>query len=297
MSQSTQLALFAGIPSTSNIVAAFTVHGEPASKARPRFDHRGSKSHAYTPARTKAAEAKVAAAFLEQTHRRGTDPDITYGISAHFFSGTRQRRDVDNMLKLVLDGLNKVAFPDDVQVTEVIGRKSFTSKSEARTEVIVYVVGTVERLTKKCAHCGAEFVTWPSLIEATKYCSADCRQKHRREQCEATCENCGKTFQARGHKDASSRRFCSRECHAEFSSAEVACSICGKVFRKYRSWIRERNYCSQECARANDALVHKARRSKHFPGTCAICGAGTTRKEYRRCNPCKLAGIPVPAAS
>lgn len=145
----TEPAPFAGIPSTSNIVAAFTVHGEPVSKARPRFNHRGSKSHAYTPELTKAAESKVAAAFLEQTHRRGTDPDITYGISAHFFNGTRQRRDVDNMLKLVLDGLNKVAFPDDVQVTEVIGRKSFVSKYEARTEVIVYVVGTVEDAAAK----------------------------------------------------------------------------------------------------------------------------------------------------
>lgn len=292
MSQSTQPALFAGPESESSIVASFTVPGEPASKARPRFDHRNSKTHVYTPAKTKAAEAKVAACYLAAAHKRGTDPDITYGVLAHFYNGTRQRRDVDNMVKLVLDGLNKVAFPDDVQVVEVVGRKSFVAKKDARTEVVLYVVGEVDRLAKQCSYCGKEFITWPSLYEATKFCSKECREAQRRERRTKVCEQCGKKF-----FDSHERRFCSKECRAEFSSVEVTCSICGKEFKKYRSLVRKRNYCSPECARVNDALVHKARRSKTFPGTCAICGAGTTRKEYRRCNPCKLAGLPIPAAS
>ncbi|MCW2898779.1 MAG: RusA family crossover junction endodeoxyribonuclease, partial [Streptosporangiaceae bacterium] len=64
----------------------------------------------------------------------------TYGVTALFVSGTRHRRDVDNMLKLILDGLNKVAWADDDQVVEVSGRKTYEplSRDHARTEVVVY---------------------------------------------------------------------------------------------------------------------------------------------------------------
>jgi Holliday junction resolvase RusA-like endonuclease len=45
------------------------------------------------------------------------------------------------MLKLVLDGLNKVAWADDVQVTEVSARKALALPGQARTEVAVYRPG------------------------------------------------------------------------------------------------------------------------------------------------------------
>lgn len=288
MSQSTKPALFAGPESESSIVASFTVPGEPASKARPRFDHRGSKSHAYTPAKTKAAEAKVAACYLAAAHKRGTDPDITYGVLAHFYNGTRQRRDVDNMVKLVLDGLNTVAFPDDVQVVEVVGRKSFVLKKEARTEVVLYRVGEVDRLTKKCEHCDGEFVTWPSQCEVTKYCSRECREADRRERREVTCKQCGKTFLAHGKKDASTRKFCSKECRTEYGSVEVVCDWCDKPFKRYRSWIRKQNYCSDQCS--HNAMMKRRHEAKCRPGVCRVCGKGTSRKEYTRCNTCRLAG-------
>ena len=285
-----QTALFAGIPSSTNIVATFTVMGEPASKARPRFDHRGSKSHAYTPSKTKAAEARVAQEFLKVAKKKGTDSEKTYGISAHFYNGTRQRRDVDNMLKLILDGLNGWAFPDDSQVVEVIGRKSIVPKSEARTEVTLYKIGEVDRLTKPCAHCGNNFITWPSLYEATKYCSQECNYEHRKELKTVTCIQCGNTFQAHGKEEAKSRKFCSKECRKQWSGYEVACSICGKKFWRTKRYIKKRNYCSRDCMLKNEALKAKDRRKHHMPGTCLICGGGTSRKEYKRCNTCRLEG-------
>ena len=289
MTNPIQPSLFAGPGSQSSIVASFTVPGEPASKARPRFDHRGSKSHVYTPAKTKAAEEKVAAFYLAAAHKRGTDPNVTYGVLAHFYNGTHQRRDVDNMIKLVLDGLNKVAFPDDVQVVEIVGRKSFVAKKDARTEIILYRVGLVEHLTKACEQCGKDFITWPSLVDAVRFCSHKCGNAWREEQKKAECLNCGKIFLAHGKTDASTRKFCSRECRAEYGSVEIKCDWCGTLFSRYRSWVRAMNYCSSECSQK--AMIERRRNAKCRPGKCRVCGAGTSRKEYTRCNDCRLSGL------
>lgn len=138
------------------VVARFTIEGEPVSKSRARFTKRGSKTRTYTPEKTRQAEEKVAWLFRQAARGHKPDPDSTYGVMALFFAGTRQRRDVDNMLKLILDGLNKVAWADDDQVVEVSGRKSFENRApkRARTEVVVYRVGTVYRPTATCEHCG-----------------------------------------------------------------------------------------------------------------------------------------------
>ena len=279
MSQSTQPALFAGPESESSIVARFTVPGEPASKARPRFDHRNSKSHVYTPEKTKAAEAKVAACYLATAHKLGTDPDVTYGVLAHFYNGTHQRRDVDNMVKLVLDGLNKVAFPDDVQVVEVVGRKSFVPKKDARTEVVLYRVGEVDRLTKKCKHCGNDFITWPSLYEATKYCSRACREKEWDARQAKTCEQCGKSF-----KDSHERRFCSKECRNESMRVDVTCIVCGKTVRKRKS-AKAQNFCSDACLHQH--MRNQQKKLGKGPGTCVTCGGAVSRKEYKQCWSCR----------
>lgn len=278
------------------VVASFTIPGEPVSKARARFTKRGSKAFSYTPERTRIAEDRVAAAFLGVTHRKGTDPDVTFGVRAHFYNGTRQRRDVDNMLKLILDGLNKIAWPDDVQVSEVFGIKSYVGKANARTEVVVYRTGTVDAPTAPCRRCGKEFRTYRSWMDdpnGKKYCSPECARLHRIERRERTCEHCGKTFHA--HGESRDTRYCSRECVNARGRVVIPCVICGTEFQQYRSWVEMRPCCSPKCSAENARRKREARRSKHFPGTCAICGAGTTRKEYRRCNPCKLAGKQVPA--
>ena len=289
-----EMTLFAGPGTSSQIIATFTVKGEPASKARPRFDHRGSKSHAYTPEKTKLAENRVCAAFLEAAHKKGTDTETAYGVLAHFYSGTHQRRDVDNMVKLILDGLNGVAFPDDSQVVEIVGRKSFVARSDARTEVTVYKVGRVDRLTRACAFCGKDFTTYPSVADKKMYCSTKCREAHKIKRREVVCINCGKTFLAWGEVKAATRKYCSKECAKEHRSVTVACTICGAEFSRYACHVREHNYCSKECATKAVVEEHRNRRTTHFPGKCLICGAGTTRKEYRRCNHCKRAGKTIP---
>lgn len=102
----------------------FTVAGEPASKERPRTVRAATgRPTTYTPRRTLQAEAAVAAAWLQAGGRTQRDPHATYTVTVAFHNGTRRRRDVDNMLKLVLDALNGHAWLDDAQVTAVHATK------------------------------------------------------------------------------------------------------------------------------------------------------------------------------
>lgn len=289
-----QHALFVGLPAERDIVARFTIKGEPVSKARARFtNYRNRGGHAYTPEKTRNAEEQMSQSYRTAGGRLETDSDVTFGISAVFYNGTRQRRDVDNMLKLVLDGLNKVAWVDDNQVVEVSGRKVFTGdRDTAQTEVVVYRVGRIDRHHQNCQLCGVEFVTYASW-SARKFCSRECVATSRRKvrvPRELVCEHCSTTFLAHG-----SARFCSRTCANATGHVETTCDICGASFVTFRSYAaRGHVRCSEECRREAAARQARARRARTFPGVCLICGAGTTRKEYLRCNPCKLAGLPVP---
>ena len=86
------------------LVAEFEVPGEPVSKARARFSRQNGKTVAYTPERTKTGEQRIAIAYRAAGGRRCRDTETAFAVHADFLNGTMQRRDVDNMLKLVLDG-------------------------------------------------------------------------------------------------------------------------------------------------------------------------------------------------
>jgi len=114
----------------------FTVIGEPVSKERARVTSKG----AYTPKRTVEAEKSVRAAYRAAQHPSMTsEPHLSGNIEAEmvFYLGTKRRRDLDNMAKLVLDALNKVAYEDDVQVHSKMSSKCYTTKERARTEVVL----------------------------------------------------------------------------------------------------------------------------------------------------------------
>lgn len=90
--------------------------GEPKSKQRPRF----SRGHAYTPKETIEAEKAVREAYLEAG---GILFEGVVKMELVFALSNRRRRDADNMAKLVMDALNKVAYHDDNQVVELITKK------------------------------------------------------------------------------------------------------------------------------------------------------------------------------
>lgn len=121
------------------MIAAFTLPGEPVSKQRPRFTKTG---RTYTPNETLVAEKKIGFSF------RGVNPgwpaggrDGEFAVRATFYTFAKSHRDIDNMLKLVLDGLNHVAWKDDYQIMKVHAEKvQVATKEEARTVVLVYEV-------------------------------------------------------------------------------------------------------------------------------------------------------------
>lgn len=259
----------------------FTVRGEPATKARARVTLRRGKVHAYTPEATKAAEAAMAAEFLGVVKRLAPSTIHAFGVEATFYMASGIRRDVDNMLKVVLDGLNKVAWGDDYQVVEVIGRKRAVTADDARTEVRIYTLGVLIEREARCEHCEATFPRPPSHA-AKKYCSDNCRSLARLARIAKTCGQCGETF----HATKKAQAHCSRACSDASKNVDVVCVECQKTFSKARSLLRSgNNYCSDECK----ATYWRTHRKSAAKGTCDDCGGPTTKTSYKRCRDCSYA--------
>lgn len=265
------------------VVARFTVEGEPMPKSRARVSTKGGKVRTYTPERTRTAEEAVGWAFRRAAPGHRPDGDTTFGIFAVFFMGNRQRRDVDNLLKTILDGLNGVAYADDSQVIEVGARKSMVlgHSEDARSEVLIYEVGDVEHTTRKCENCGQTYPAYPSQ-DTRRFCEAKCGQEFRRKQAERTCPVCKEPFYA---PSGTGRVYCSMACKSRGAAVDVTCAQCGRDFQKPRSTVRSgRSFCDEACR----ADFWRGRRKVRAQGTCDDCGGPTSKKQYSRCYACAL---------
>ena len=104
-------------------VREFIVSGQPVPKARPRvYGKRG-----VTPKKTIDAETRVREAYLAGY----PNYPIFEGnviLRCRFFLQDNRRVDVDNLLKLVQDALNGVAFVDDSQITRLVAGKVHPSR-------------------------------------------------------------------------------------------------------------------------------------------------------------------------
>lgn len=124
------------------MVVKFTVLGEPKGKQRPRMTKVG---HTYTPKETVQYENLVRLEYRRQCHdfkfEQGSalDARITayYTIPKSVSKKKRQdmldrkirplkKVDCDNLIKIVLDSLNEVAYHDDVQVVDCQVRKFYS---------------------------------------------------------------------------------------------------------------------------------------------------------------------------
>ncbi len=102
-------------PVPGRVVVRAVVPGQPVSKQRPRFNKKTGR--AVTPQVTKNAEAWVGT-FLRQAFP-DVDRDHDWAVTLQFYSKDNRRRDVDNLVKLVLDAANGIIWRDDTQVTEL----------------------------------------------------------------------------------------------------------------------------------------------------------------------------------
>ena len=124
----------------------FIIPGPPVAKQRPRLGKNGS---VYTPAKTKVYEQICKLAYGNRYYFK--DEDISIKILFKFeipnsYSKKKKKEalegkirphkaDIDNYIKSVLDGLNKVAYQDDRSVIRIEAEKIFSDKSETIIEI------------------------------------------------------------------------------------------------------------------------------------------------------------------
>jgi Holliday junction resolvase RusA-like endonuclease len=131
----------------------FTVYGEPVAKGRPRFSTRGKFPVAYTPEKTKAYEFEVG--MMALAAMGGTKPlegaleafiYITYAVPESYskkrleacLSGLEKhtkKPDLDNVVKCVIDGMDKIVFDNDSQITSIHATKVYGEVAKAEVMV------------------------------------------------------------------------------------------------------------------------------------------------------------------
>lgn len=123
---------------------SFTILGKPLGKERPRMAFNNGKTYVYTPEATKNYENNVRNSYTKAIRHKfpkgmplETNIIAFYKIPANANGTIRKamlngdilptcKPDGDNVIKIILDSLNKVAFHDDSQVCKVNFEKRYS---------------------------------------------------------------------------------------------------------------------------------------------------------------------------
>lgn len=119
-----------------------TVPGKPGAKQRPRMTRTG---HVYTPKATRSFEdvvRQIAAVNVPEPYTGAVRVHITamFDIPASWSKKKQaeslnqphtQRPDLDNIVKAVTDGLNRIAYIDDGQIAVCCASKWWVQNGEA----------------------------------------------------------------------------------------------------------------------------------------------------------------------
>jgi Holliday junction resolvase RusA-like endonuclease len=233
-----------------DIVASVVVPGNPVAHQRPRVTRSG---HTYTPAPTVEYKKMVATYVQSAAVRRLAGS--AYGVQARFYRSNRQRVDVDNLLKSILDGSTQAGiWKDDSEVMEIAARL-FRADPNPRAEFVIYIL---------------EPQAIPLFPSSTN------------------CLRCGKEI--RSYK-TNPRKWCSRECMGLALRASVICSHCKKEFVALRCATRRkrvRPYCSRACSIAGFQELKRIEGKESDKWVCQECGGRVSRKEYVRCRACSI---------
>ena len=142
------------------MIVRFTVFGEPQGKGRPRFGARYSPAagrafvNVRTPEKTVAYENLVRLEYGIQTKnfRFGDGRQLDMRILAFYSipkSASKKKRaamikgkirptkkpDMDNVVKIIADSLNNVAYRDDTQIVDCQCRKFYSEEPRVEVEI------------------------------------------------------------------------------------------------------------------------------------------------------------------
>ena len=123
----------------------FTVFGEVVGKGRPRFSTRNGFPQAYTPKKTADYEKQIKSAYLEKYQpmmfESGAVGLIILACIGVPKSASKKKQeylidyelptkkpDADNIIKVVMDALNGLAYTDDSQITYISFRKRYSKE-------------------------------------------------------------------------------------------------------------------------------------------------------------------------
>lgn len=132
----------------------FIVPGQPQGKGRPRVGNIGGHARMFTPEKTVAYEGLIAHTAQQAMQGRALiEGPVSVVIDmrcqvpaswsktkkAQAINGTvlpTTKPDQDNVLKAIFDGLNGVAWKDDVQVVEISSRKRYAPLPGVYVEIV-----------------------------------------------------------------------------------------------------------------------------------------------------------------
>lgn len=264
-------------PDPSTIVCQLSIPGEPGTKARPRFN-----GHVYTPRQTKDAEAYfgwvVKCAYPDLVPNRSH----TIGVCVAFFTKTQQRKDLDNLVKLLFDACNGVIWADDNQIVELASTVS-RGNTSPRTELIVYCIGTGE--DRSCETCKAPLEKQGKNSiknRSNRFCSKSCYDAAQRQGQYVCCYTCGKRVFKKNERLRQARQFCSSKCRSMSYTKEKICRQCTQPFRLPSAQMRRRSFCSMPCRLAWHGAYRVPSQKR---GVCPSCQSPSSRAG-QRCQSC-----------
>ncbi|WBY48128.1 RusA family crossover junction endodeoxyribonuclease [Latilactobacillus curvatus] len=126
--------------------------GEPVAAGRPRFSSRGGFVKAYDPKKSRDYKALIKQCFAKQIGSKPlTGPlEVTIRIYRPIQKSISQKErarrllnkvkptvkpDVDNYIKIALDGLNGLAWVDDNQIIKITAIKYYSDEPKMEVEV------------------------------------------------------------------------------------------------------------------------------------------------------------------
>ena len=235
------------------LLLSVTVPGEPVPKGRARL----GRGRTYTPAATMEVEQRFGWAFRAAHVVRNDCDDL--GLRVTFRASTRQRRDLDNCVKLLCDAANGIVWRDDAQVTR-IEAEMIRGSDDPGTTVEVWVTARRDRY---CERCGDQLTE-----RQGRYCSKGCYDQEQRRGIFRRCAGCGTDVYRQVGKAQARIVYCTPACRRAQGGR---CRTCGGPVVAPPS--QPRAFCSASCSSAWYRQNGRVRK----PGGVCDCGAPVSR--------------------